>query len=221
LKIPSLILAGLLAAAPLQGQAQSFDEKDWDVRLNLLTHSVLSPLLKGKEPALTAPPVPGSTEDQMDRAAAMEVFNVEVDKETEGYIQSAAGYDISWSLVNAGMLPDTSEAEAFWSLLEDAYLDVSLISLKQKKSFARLRQEHVFEDMTPRVPSPSTPAYPSLVAADISLFLGAVTQLTDSCSVENAELGARLTQARIISGVSTSADIEAGRALGDWYLTHL
>lgn len=206
---------------PVALQAQNYKIEDWDIRLDLMSSGVLSPVIKEKDPVLAPPPSPGTSQHEIDLSQALETNRSAKTPLIKAYMASSEQFDISSSLIADGILPPRERADHFWSILDRAYLDVSLLSLKQKKKFARLRPEASLPGFEVHIDASATPSYPSLISANMTLFTQLVGSLTDLCEAENGSYATQMSEARIHGGVSTQADIDGGAELAAWYLKAL
>ena len=222
MKAVSAFLAAYLVAAPsLAGSLDQYPQKDWDVRLNLMTSAVLSPVIKGKVIEIPAPPSPGSDEAKRDYSLALETHLESTDDTMDEMIRTGAVYDISEAVIEDGMLPSREAAPTFWTIMDKAYLDISLAALKEKKKYARIRPEQYSSEFAPVIETPKLPSYPSLIAADMRLFAKTAEHISDQCVKENDTYAVNVITARMHAGVSTLLDLRGGISLADWYLEHL
>lgn len=221
MKTTRLILVMALTVIPFATHAQTYKIEDWDVRLNLMTSSVLSPTIKDQVIDLTPPPAPETLAYDRNLSEALEINLSPKSPYEQAYVTSSSVFNIADALIADGVLPPPEEAQQFWSILDRAYLDVSLLSLQQKKKFATMRPSDVMPGFDVLIETPRTPSYPSLIAADMRLFTGLISMLTDICLEENRSYAEQMMNARVHAGVSTPIDIQGGVELGDWYLGHV
>lgn len=221
MKTTRLTLVMALTVIPFATHAQTYKIEDWDVRLNLMTSSVLSPTIKDQVIDLTPPPAPGTPAYERNLSEALEINLSPKSPYEQAYVTSSSVFNIADALIADGVLPPPENAGEFWKILDRAYLDVSLLSLQQKKKFATLRPSDAKSGFDVLIETPRTPSYPSLIAADMRLFTGMIAMLTDLCLEENRSYATQMKNARIHAGVSTPVDINGGVELGDWYLEYL
>jgi hypothetical protein len=219
--IIALFSTFLFASPCLAGSSDSFAPEDWDVRLDLMTSAVLSPVIKNKRIEIPTPAPVGSPASLLDYKTALTLHQQDKDDAMMSAIEAGAVYDISETAIDVGMLPAREDAPSFWAIMDEAYLDVSLAGLKAKKSYARIRPVQFSEDFQPLIETPGTPSYPSLIAADMHLFSRVAALIDDQCAAEDEAYATEIQFSRIYAGVSTMTDIQGGISLSDWYIGHL
>jgi membrane-associated phospholipid phosphatase len=103
------------------------------------------------------------------------------------------------------------------AVLEQARQDFAPVLAGLKDLFARPRPYHLFQGLTPALPLPQSPSYPSSHAALGALYAKILGQLdpADQAGLDGA--GKLLGTDRVLGGVHYPSDVDAGIRLGRAY----
>lgn len=98
-------------------------------------------------------------------------------------------------------------------MLDAAQRDMELIVFQLKASYNRARPNHLTEDLTPSIPVPGHPAYPSGHATQAHLLAYLLMELAPDQSGQLVADAAKIAKNREIAGVHYPSDSEAGQLL--------